>query len=223
LKVKERKETGTRKVKHLRKQGWIPGIIYGHGEKSKPIMIKEEEIINVLHSMQSEATLLNLDYEGKKLQVLMREVSRNPLTEKLLHVDFQHIHENEEVNVHVVLEFEGKPKGVEEGGILNIEHRDLIIRCLPKDIPEKIVVDVSNLEIGHSVHIKDLNIPVGVQVEEDPSSTVANILSPRKVVEVKPVEEELAIGEEAEEPEVITKEDETEEKTEQTTEKESSE
>ena len=223
MKVKERKEMGTRKVKHLRKEGWIPGIIYGHGEESKPIMIKEEEITNVLHSMHSEATLLSLDYEGKKLKVLMREVSRNPLTEKLLHVDFQHIHENEEVNVHVILEFEGKPKGVEEGGILNIEHRDLIIRCLPKDIPEKIVADISNLEIGHSIHIKDLNIPEGVKVEEDPSSTVVNILSPRKIVEVKPVEEELAIGEEAEEPEVITKEEEPEEKTEKTTEKESGE
>jgi len=223
LKGKDRTEIGTRKVKHLRKEGWIPGIIYGHGEKSKPIMVKEEELTDVLHKLHSEATLLNLDYEGKKLQVLMREVSRNPLTEKPLHVDFQHIHENEEVNVHVILEFEGNPKGVEEGGILNIEHRDLIIRCLPKDIPEKIVVDISNLDIGQSIHIKDLNTPEGVKVEEDPSSTVVNILQPRKIIEVKPVEEELPIGEEAEEPEVITKEEETEEKTEKKTEKESSE
>ncbi len=223
MKGKDRTEIGTRKVKHLRKEGWIPGIIYGHGEKSKPIMVKEEELTDVLHKLHSEATLLNLDYEGKKLQVLMREVSRNPLTEKPLHVDFQHIHENEEVNVHVILEFEGNPKGVEEGGILNIEHRDLIIRCLPKDIPEKIVVDISNLDIGQSIHIKDLNTPEGVKVEEDPSSTVVNILQPRKIIEVKPVEEELPIGEEAEEPEVITKEEETEEKTEKKTEKESSE
>lgn len=223
MKVKERKEFGTRKVNHLRKEGWIPGIIYGHGEKSKPIMIKEEELTDVLHNMHSEATLLDLDYEGKKLQVLMRDISRNPLTEKLLHVDFQHIHENEEINVHVILEYQGKPKGVEEGGILNIEHRDLIARCLPKDIPEKITVDVSSLEIGQSIHIKDLDIPEGVKVEEDPSATIVNILSPRKIVEVKPVEEELPIGEEAEEPEVITKEEETEEETEEKKEKESSE
>ena len=175
MKVKERKEIGTRKVKHLRNEGWIPGVIYGHGEKSRPIMIQEEELTNVIHNLHSEATLLTLDLEGKELQVLMREVSRNPLTEKLLHVDFQHIHENEEINVHVILEFSGKPEGVEEGGILNIEHRDLIIRCLPKDIPEKIAVDITELEIGHSIHIKDLRIPEGVKVEEDPSSTVVNI------------------------------------------------
>jgi large subunit ribosomal protein L25 len=225
LKVKDRTELGTRKVNHLRKEGWIPGIIYGHGEKSRPIMIKEEELKNVLHSLHSEATLLNLDYEGKKLQVLMREVSRNPLNEKLLHVDFQHIHENEEVNVHVILELQGKAKGIEEGGILNLEHRDLIVRCLPKDIPEKIVVDVSDLAIGQSIHIKDLPIPEGVKVEEDPSSTVVNILSPRKLIEVKPVEEEIAIGgEEAEEPEVITKEgEEVVEKAEEQKEKESGE
>ena len=223
MKVKDRKELGTRKVNHLRKEGWIPGIIYGHGEKSIPIMIQEEELKNVLHNLHSEATLLNLDYEGKKLKVLMREVSRNPLTEKMLHVDFQHIHENEEVNVHVILEFQGKTKGIEEGGILNIEHRDLIIRCLPKDIPEKIVVDVTDLEIGHSIHIKDLQIPKGVKVEEDPSSTVVNVLSPRKIIEVIPVEEEIPIGEEAEEPEVITKEGEEEEKPEEQKEKESGE
>lgn len=207
MKVKERKEIGTRKVKHLRKKGWVPGVIYGHGEKSRPIMIQEDELSTVLHNLHSEATLLNLDYEGKKLQVLMRDVSRNPLTEKLLHVDFQHIHEDEEINVHVILEFEGKPKGVEEGGILNIEHRDLVVKCLPKDIPEKIVVDVSELDLGHSLHIRDLEIPEGVKVEQDPATTVVNILSPRKIVEVKPVEEEIPLGEEAEEPEVISKEE----------------
>jgi len=207
LKVKERKEIGTRKVNNLRKEGWIPGIIYGHGEKSRPIMVQEEELTNVIHKLHSEATLLTLDYEGKDLQVLMREVSRNPMTERLLHVDFQHIHEDEEINVHVILDFQGKAKGIEESGILNIEHRDLIVRCLPKDIPENIVVDVTALEIGQSIHIRDLNIPEGVKVEADPSATIVNILSPRKLVEVVPVEEELPIGEEAEEPEVITKEE----------------
>jgi len=207
LKVKERKEIGTRKVNNLRKEGWIPGIIYGHGEKSMPIMIQEEELTNVIHKLHSEATLLNLNYEGKNLRVLMREVSRNPMTEKPIHVDFQHIHEDEEINVHVLLDFQGKAKGIEESGILNIEHRDLIVRCLPKDIPENIVVDVTPLEIGQSIHIRDLNIPEGVKVEADPSETIVNILSPRKLVEVVPVEEELPIGEEAEEPEVITKEE----------------
>ena len=207
MKVKERKEIGTRKVNNLRKEGWIPGIIYGHGEKSKPIMIAEEELKNTLHKLHSEATLITLDYEGEKLQVLMREISRNPLTEKPVHVDFQHIHEDEEINVHVVLDFQGKPIGVEEGGVLNIEHRDLVVRCLPKDIPENIIVDVSSLKIGDSIHIRDLAIPEEVKVEEDPSSTVVNILSPRKIVEVAPVEEELLAAEEgAEEPEVISKE-----------------
>jgi len=185
-------------------------------------MIQEEELTNIIHKLHSEATLLTLNYKGKDLQVLMREVSRNPLTEKPLHVDFQHIHEDEEVNVHVILDFQGKAKGIEESGILNIEHRDLIVRCLPKDIPESIVVDVTALEIGQSIHIRDLNIPEGVKVEADPSATVVNILSPRKLVEVIPVEEELPIGEEAEEPEVITKE-EGKEKPEEQKEKESGE
>jgi large subunit ribosomal protein L25 len=206
LEVKERKETGTRQVKNLRKEGWIPGVIYGHGEKSKLIKVREDDLKNLIHNLRSEATLLTLNYEGKNLQVLAREVTRNPLDEKLLHVDFQHIHENEEVSVHVIIEFQGKPKGTEEGGVINFEHRDLIVRCLPKDIPEKIIVDISALEIGHSIHIKDLAIPEGVKVEEDPSITVVNVLSPRKLIEVKPIEEEIPVGEEAvAEPELISK------------------
>jgi large subunit ribosomal protein L25 len=206
LEVKERKETGTRQVKNLRKEGWIPGVIYGHGEKSKLIKVREEDLKNLIHDLRSEATLLTLNYEGEKLQVLPREVTRNPLDEKLLHVDFQHIHEDEEVSVHVIIEFQGKPKGAEDGGVTNIEHRDLIVRCLPKDIPEKIVVDISALEIGHSIHIKDLVIPEGIKVEEDPSVTVVNVLSPRKLIEVKPVEVEIPVGEEVPaEPEVISK------------------
>lgn len=209
IEVKERKEIGTNKVKHIRREGWIPGIIYGHGEKSSHIKIREEDLIRLVHELHSAATLITLDLDGKELQAIIREAVRDPLTEKLIHVDFQHIHEDEEVTVHVAIDFEGEAKGIEEGGILDIERRHLTVRCLPKAMPGKIVIDVSDLGIGDSFHIGDLELSKEVEVMEDSSATIVNVLSPRKVVEVVPEEEELLIGEEEEEPEII-KEGETE-------------
>lgn len=203
VEVKERKKIGTNKVKHIRREGWIPGVIYGHGEKSSHIKIREEDIMRLVHELHSAATLITLDLDGKELQALIREVVRDPLTEKLIHIDFQHIHEDEEVTVHVVIDFEGEPKGIEEGGILDIERRHLTVRCLPKAMPEKIVIDISDLGIGDSFHIGDLELSKEVKVMEDSSATIVNVLSPRKVVEVVPEEEELLIGEEGEEPEII--------------------
>jgi len=210
----KRDEFGSNKVKKIRREGWIPGVIYGHGEKSLHIKLKEEDIKELIHRLHSEATLINIDFEGKELVALIREVVRDPLTENLLHIDFQHIHEDEEVTVHVAVEFEGEAEGVKAGGILNVEHRYLTVRCLPKYIPEDIVVDISELGIGDSLHISDIDLPMNVKVVEDSTSTVVNVLSPRKIVEVKPVEEELLEGIEA--PELVTEEEEVEEAGEET-------
>lgn len=206
IKVKRRNEIGSKKVKKIRREGWIPGVIYGHGEKSHHIQLKDEDLKRLIHELHSEATLINLDFEGKEIVAIIREVVRDPLTEKLLHIDFQHIHEDEEVTVHVAIEFEGEAEGVKVGGILNVEHRYLTVRCLPKDMPEDIIVDISELGIGDSLHIIDIDLPLNVKVVEDSTSTIVNVLSPRKIVEVKPVEEELL--EEIEAPELVTEEEE---------------
>lgn len=206
IEVMKRKEVGSNRVKKIRREGWIPGVIYGHGEKSYHIKLRGDDLIRLIHELHSEATLITLNFEGKELQAIIREVTRDPLTEKLLHVDFQHIHEDEEVTVHVIVEIKGESLGVEEGGILNVEHRYLTVRCLPKDMPEEIVIDVSNLNIGDSYHVSDIELPLNVKIEEDQTATIVNVLSPRKVVEVKPVEEEL-LAEGEEEPELISEEE----------------
>lgn len=206
IEVKKRKEIGTNRVKKIRREGWIPGVIYGHREKSYHIKLRGDDLIRLIHELHSEATLITLNFEGKELQAIIREVTRDPLTEKLLHVDFQHIHEDEEVTVHVIVEIKGESLGVEEGGILNVEHRYLTVRCLPKDIPEEIVIDVSNFKIGDSYHVSDIELPLNVKIEEDQTTTIVNVLSPRKVVEVEPVEEEL-LAEEVEEPELVSEEE----------------
>lgn len=206
IEVMKRKEVGSNRVKKIRREGWIPGVIYGHGEKSYHIKLRDDDLIRLIHELHSEATLITLNFEGKELQAIIREVTRDPLTEKLLHVDFQHIHEDEEVTVHVIVEIKGESLGVKDGGILNVEHRYLTVRCLPKDMPEEIVIDISNLQIGDSYHVSDIELPLNVKIEEDQTATMVNVLSPRKVVEVKPVEEEL-LAEGVEEPELISEEE----------------
>jgi len=206
IEVMKRKEVGSNRVKKIRREGWIPGIIYGHGEKSYHIKLRDDDLIKLIHELHSEATLITLNFEGKELQSIIREVTRDPLTEKLLHVDFQHIHEDEEVTVHVIVEIKGESLGVKDGGILNVEHRYLTVRCLPKDMPEEIVIDISNLQIGDSYHVSDIELPLNVKIEEDQTATMVNVLSPRKIVEVKPVEEEL-LAEGVEEPELISEEE----------------
>ena len=206
IEVMKRKEVGSNRVKKIRREGWIPGVIYGHGEKSYHIKLRDDDLIRLIHELHSEATLITLNFEGKELQAIIREVTRDPLTEKLLHVDFQHIHEDEEVTVHVIVEIKGESLGVKDGGILNVEHRYLTVRCLPKDMPEEIVIDISNLQIGDSYHVSDIELPLNVKIEEDQTATMVNVLSPRKVVEVKPEEEEL-LAEGAEEPELISEEE----------------
>ncbi|MCK4321234.1 50S ribosomal protein L25 [candidate division WOR-3 bacterium] len=206
IEVMKRKEVGSNRVKKIRREGWIPGVIYGHGEKSYHIKLRGDDLIRLIHELHSEATLITLNFEGKELQAIIREVTRDPLTEKLLHVDFQHIHEDEEVTVHVIVEIKGESLGVKDGGILNVEHRYLTVRCLPKDMPEEIVIDISNLQIGDSYHVSDIELPLNVKIEEDQTATMVNVLSPRKVVEVKPEEEEL-LAEGVEEPELISEEE----------------
>jgi len=206
IEVMKRKEVGSNRVKKIRREGWIPGVIYGHGEKSYHIKLRDDDLIKLIHELHSEATLITLNFEGKELQSIIREVTRDPLTEKLLHVDFQHIHEDEEVTVHVIVEIKGESLGVKDGGILNVEHRYLTVRCLPKDMPEEIVIDISNLQIGDSYHVSDIELPLNVKIEEDQTATMVNVLSPRKIVEVKPVEEEL-LAEGVEEPELISEEE----------------
>lgn len=206
IEVIKRKEVGSNRVKKIRREGWIPGVIYGHGEKSYHIKLRGDDLIRLIHELHSEATLITLNFEGKELQAIIREVTRDPLTEKLLHVDFHHIHEDEEVTVHVIVEIKGESLGVKDGGILNVEHRYLTVRCLPKDMPEEIVIDISNLQIGDSYHVSDIELPLNVKIEEDQTATMVNVLSPRKVVEVKPEEEEL-LAEGVEEPELISEEE----------------
>ncbi|MCD6400057.1 50S ribosomal protein L25 [candidate division WOR-3 bacterium] len=209
LLAKTREEVGKNRAKKLRKDGWIPGVIYGHGENPVNIKVKKEDLIRIIHSLPSEATIVNVKIGKKIYPALFQEVTRDILTDKLLHVDFHIIHKGEKLRVKVPVEVVGESKGVKEGGIVDFIVRELEVSCLPKHIPEKITVDITDLDIGDSIHIGDIDTEDKFTIEGNADQSIVTIVLPKKLEVAAPVEEEV-IEEEITEPEVISKEKEEE-------------
>ena len=187
-----------------RRAGRVPGILYGHGEESIPLSVDARELQRLVHSVSIENTIVDLALEGTRqpYKVLIREIQRHPTREEYLHIDFFHVAMDEKISVEVPVVLTGEPIGVRnKGGILDHQLRELEVYCLPGEIPEKIEVDVTNLDIGDSIHVRDLAVPEGVEVEADLDRSVAAVLAPAVVA----AEEEAVAAEEPAEPELIGK------------------
>ncbi|MDI6839544.1 MAG: 50S ribosomal protein L25 [bacterium] len=181
LKAEIRTKKGKREVKRLRNKNKIPVIVYGHGEEPVLLQVDENEL-----KLIGETEHFTLDF-GKKLDVIVKDVQWDPVTSKIIHVDFQHLRKGEKVKVRIPIVFEGIPIGVkEQGGILEHILSEVEVECLPEDIQEEIKVDVSNLKIGDSIHLKDLP-PIKGKFTISLDSVVATVLMPR-VFEEKPPE-----------------------------------
>ena len=212
LKAALRKESGKEKVKKLRREGWIPGVIYGHGEETLSIKIKEEDLKKVIHNLPSESTVIEVDVGKKKFNALFQEVTRDVFTDRIIHVDFHILHKGEKVWVKVPIHLTGECKGVKEGGIIDFVVREVEVECLPKDIPERIEVDITDLGIGDSFHIGDIDTGGKFTIDMDPHTPIVTIIMPKKMEAVVAAEEEaLEEVSEIEEPEVISRGKEVEE------------
>jgi large subunit ribosomal protein L25 len=200
-----REAVGKGGARSMRREGRVPGILYGHGEESIPLSVDARELQRLVHSVSIENTIVDLSLKGTRqpYKVLIREIQRHPTREEYIHVDFFHIAMDEKISVEVPIVLNGEPTGVRnKGGILDHQLRELEVYCLPAEIPERIEVDVSELDIGDAIHVRDLAVPEGVEIEADPDRAVAAVLAPAVV----PIEEEVAAAvEEPAEPEVITK------------------
>lgn len=213
MEVKKREESG-KKLKSLRAQGLIPAIVYGR--KIKPFSIAIEEKIFVKQILGSEAgrnAIVTLKVSGEKtkeIPVLTQEVQRDPLTDKILHVDFRHIVMDEAIKTRVPVELTGLPIGVKEGGgVLVHGLREVEVECLPKDIPDKFVIDVSALKIGDSLHVSDLTQVAKVKILSNPPEMVANCSPPTKeevVAAPIPTPEEVAAAAAVEGTEAVAEE-----------------
>jgi len=206
LHVNIREEIGKQAAKHMRQKGFIPGVLYGMDEKTSLLSINGKEINNIIHSY-GRNIVVNLIFgeEKKKVKTFIYEIQHAPITGNIIHVDFKHISLKERIHVMVPIHLEGTPEGVKnEGGIIEHIMHTLEIKCLPSEVPEEIILDVSPMHIGDVIHVKDIEHE-NFEIIPDPERTVVHVIVP-KVVVVEEIEEEIIEGEEAEEiaePEVI--------------------
>lgn len=211
LAAQRRTESGKGAARKLRTSGFIPAVVYGHGRETQSLAVAQTELDKVLHRIARGSTVFDLTIDGQTVQALVREIQRHPTKKTVTHLDFYEIHAGERISLDVPITLVGSPEGVRSaGGVLEQFLRALEIEVLPRDIPEHVEVDVTNLGIGHSLHVSDISVPNAV-VLSDPHTTICTVVPPR--VEEEPVPE-LA-EEEAAEPELIRKPREDEEESEE--------
>ena len=202
--AKKRSGMGTAECRRLRRQGITPGNIYGHKQEPIPISVAADELAAILHSGQR---VLECEIDGVTDTTMFREVQWDTWGADIQHFDLIRIDADERVEVHVSIELRGTSPGVLGGGILQTPIRELALSCLASQIPDSIVVRISNLEIGQAIHISDLEFPADVFCEQAPESTVVQVTAP-----VEEADEDEEAAPEPVEPEVIgQKKDEEEE------------
>jgi large subunit ribosomal protein L25 len=195
LKVEKRDKTGKSEAKRLRREGKIPVVIYGHGEKPKPASVSKKNLKSYLHEHKEETIKLG---PGRGMNVVIKEAQYDPITGEPIHIDFMHIHRGEKLKVSIPLILDGTPVGVKEGGILEQWLREIEIECLPKDLPDEVRIDVSRLKTGESLHIKDISVGDGVEILLPQEEAIVSVMPPRRE-EVKVTLEEEEVEEEVEE------------------------
>src|SRR5881398_1524385 len=201
LKAEPRTATGRSAARRLKARGIVPAVVYGGKEKSQPLQVSTRDINAMLSHASGENILVELEIAGSKgtRTALLQEVQHSPVGGDILHVDFHAISMDEKITADVPLEPLGLATGVKNfGGLLEQNLRALAIECLPKDLPDKITVDVSALNIGDSIHVRDIKLPDGVTAKTPVDLTAFSVLAP--AVEEEPV---AAVAETAAGPEVI--------------------
>ncbi|MBE0432441.1 50S ribosomal protein L25 [candidate division WOR-3 bacterium] len=181
-------------VKRLRRQGNIPAVLYGHKEKTKKLYVEQRAFKKVLDVMKKETVIVNLEIGSKSYPCVIKALQHNPLTDTIAHIDFQHIHKKEKIRATVPIHTVGEAPGIEKGGILDVHLHEVRVRCLPDALPSHIDVDISNLDLGSAIHLRDLTVP-DVDFELSADTTIVSVLVPRALeVGVKPAAAEEAVA-----------------------------
>jgi len=195
-----RKESGKEASKKIRREGFIPAVIYGRGF-NVPVKLSRFSLTALRAIHFSESTVIDMVIEGyrdnsSKINVLIKDIQYNPLTEEVIHIDFVKVSLEEKIRVNIPVVLKGDCKGVKDGGILEQMLWEVEVEALPLEIPEKIELNVSSLEIGDSLHVKDISFDKNIKVIEDASETIVTVVAKQEEVEVEEKSPE-------EEPEVI--------------------
>jgi len=200
LQVSQRAGTGRAAVKAVRRSGRVPGVLYGKtadkSVRSRAIEIDAKKLNTVLHSSTSENVLVDVevtDASGAKVDqhlAILLDVQHHPLKDYIIHIDLHEINQDEILHAEVPVASVGEPVGVKTGGgLLETMLRTIRVACLPRNLPELITVDVAHLEIGHSVHVRELVLPEGVTASNPPELPVFSVFAPKEEVLETPTAE----------------------------------
>jgi large subunit ribosomal protein L25 len=189
LTAQRRTQVGRNAVKKIKTDGMVPGVIYGSNQEPVNLQVNGRELLNVLSRASGENILVELEIqdgsEKRNALAMIQEIQHNPLQREIVHVDFHAVSANETVSAEVPIETVGEAIGVKvHGGLLEHILRYLEVECLPGDLPQVIQVDVTNLDVGQSLHVRELNLPPGVEAITDPEQTVVAVVEPRVEEEV---------------------------------------
>jgi large subunit ribosomal protein L25 len=206
IKAEKRGTFGKNASRRLRREGMMPAVLYGADRANVPLTLKKKDIFTILMSESGERTIFQISYDSELKNVMIKELQRSPVTDEILHADFIQIAMDKAIRVSIPVITVGEAVGVKtEGGFVDLITREVEIECLPKNIPERMEIDISNLHLRQSLKVGDLTAPEGVKLISHPDTLLVLIEAPSKEEEVavEAVEEVVA---EPTEPEVIKKE-----------------
>ena len=196
MNAESRKAAGKGASGRLRRDGKIPGVVYGAGGEPVSVAVLEKD---VQAALKTGVRILDLKVGSESVTALLKDVDYDHLGERLIHVDFQRLRKGEKVSIRIPVVFKGQPVGAKEGGVFNVLHDTLLVRCQPEDVPDHLEIEVTELMLGDSVHVKDIVLPKGVAAAEGAEVVMAVVTYSDKEVEVV-----AAVPEEAAaQPEVI--------------------
>jgi large subunit ribosomal protein L25 len=183
LTATSREGTGKGVARKLRAEGKVPAVVYGHARAPQSIVLDNREVQRLLEKVAAASTVIDLTIDGTAHRTLIREIQRHPLRPGIVHIDFMELVAGETVTVRVHIAFEGTPVGVRsDGGIFEETLHEVEIEADPVNIPDRLVVDISGLHIGHSLHVRDIKLPEGVELLTDPGVTICLCSAPREEV-----------------------------------------
>jgi large subunit ribosomal protein L25 len=197
LEVLERESRGSAESRRLRRQGLVPGVLYGRGKPPHPFCVPERELRRVLGGSAGLHAILDVVLDGQKTphHAILKAYQQDPIRGGLTHIDLHEVRLDQPIQAQVTVQLVGEPRGVTEGGVLSQVTREVRVEALPMDVPEHLDLDVSGMGIGDTMRLSDLPAREGVTYLDDPDETVlATVTMPTQVVEPEPEEEELEEG-----------------------------
>jgi large subunit ribosomal protein L25 len=213
LNAERRSDAGKGVARKLRASGKVPAVLYGQGLDTTPLTVDSRDLTHLLHSSAGSNVLVDLVVDGEEHLAIPREIQRDHIHSKWVHVDFLAVSRTQTITVSVPVHETGEAVGVKEGGVVEHHLREVQIECLPQDVPDELIVDITNVELGEMVHVSDLVPPQGVTILTNPEDAILSVITPALLrveadlsvpgeegVEVPAEAEEVAEGVEGEAP-----------------------